>query len=244
MKDTPLRDRLIELYRESIAERYEWKAIKDDARLPKALDQRQADDLRRFFLDNLYAAPAQRARLDAAFSQLESYVRQPQKIWGILGNLAGALLQFGMHFPAALKAGMATLETHAAARKLEGALLDAAQKKKLTAEMTKEEFTGCLATLDQAVTERFIADLSQLFMVISDAVMLDKTLHILNNVLDRMKSKPDMYGTEDTSAIQLGIDVLTQGKELLAPFDFETKKGLIAFIQYHELAFLASLKKN
>ncbi|MFN8309586.1 MAG: hypothetical protein U0T73_06440 [Chitinophagales bacterium] len=243
MDENALRNRLIVMYRDSIARRYDYNNIKKDPKLPKALKKEEVHELRDFFLEHLYAAPENRARLDKAFAQLESYVSNPAKVWGILGNLAGALLQFGMHFPNALKAGMATLETHHAARRLENGLLKAAQQFGYDVNMTDEQFQKCLATLPVATLEKFIGDLSRLFMVISDTVMLDKTLQILHNVLERMKKKPDLYGTADTEAIQLGIDILLMGKNLLGKYDAETKKQLLEFIQHNELRFIESIPR-
>ena len=44
--------------------------------------------------------------------------------------------------------------------------------------------------------DAFIADLVKLFEVIADTALLEKTIHIMQDVLHRMESKKDLYGTE------------------------------------------------
>ncbi len=239
-----LKHELINKYRASIAERYNYEAIKNDPHFPKSFTKEITDELREFFLQSLYAAPADREKLDAAFAQLETYVAQPSKIWGLLGNLAAAIFEFGFQFPAALRTGMVSLQTHTTAHHFEEMLLQAAVDREFSPPLTQAEFYECLSALDPMMLEKFIGELTELFMNISDAELMQKTIRILKDVLKRMKERKDLYGAKDREAIQLGIDILQAGFQLLSKYDEAIKKEIVEFVTYSETKFIESLQQN
>ncbi|MCW5906534.1 MAG: hypothetical protein KIS94_01635 [Chitinophagales bacterium] len=240
--NTELKNHLIEKYRESIKVRYDYDAVKMDKRFPKKFTRETVDELRTFFLENLYSPPAHREKLDAAFKQLETYVAHPSKIWGLLGNLATAVFKFGFHFPAALRTGMVALQTHTTARHFEDMLLQNASDRDFQPPLTDAQFNECLAALDGEMLIKFIGELTELFVSISDTELMEKTISILKDVLTRMKDRKDIYGPEDHDAIQLGIDILEKGYVLLSKYDDETKRAIVEFVTYSETGFIESLK--
>lgn len=237
-----LKNHLIEKYRESIAYRYDYKRIKNSDHLPKGFNEKVVKELQTFFLESLYSAPKEREKLDAAFTQLESYVNTPSKITGVIGNLAMAVFQFGFHLPAAIKTGMDTLATHTAARKFENDLIQIAISKKMKVPMTDEQFNECMAALPEDQIKHFIDVLVDLFHHISDDVIMSKTIHILEDVHKRMEERTDLYGKQDTDAIQLGINILSEGRNLLLKYDDDLKKGIVEFVRYSELKFMSDLR--
>lgn len=237
-----LKNHLIEQYRESIKARYDFDTVKKDKKFPRVFTREMVDELRDFFLENLYSPPSEREKLDAAFKQLETYIAHPTKVWGLLGNLASAVFQFGFHFPSALRTGMTALQTHTTARHFEDMLLQAAIDKNYTVPLTEEQFKECLASLDGELLQQFIGQLTELFMAITDTSLLEKTIQILKDVLARMLKRRDLYGPEDHDAIQLGIDILQKGYDLLSKYDEETKQTIVEFITNNEVKFIESLK--
>ncbi len=238
---TELRYHIINKYRESISKRYDYDRVKDNPDLPKALNRKTANELRKFFLEKLYSEPTEREKLDAAFKQLESFIVHPSKIWGLLGNLPAAILEFGFHFPAAIKAAVSALETHTSARHFEDTLLHTAVSKNFEMPLTDKQFKECLTSIPVDQLQKFIHDLSALFYVISDTELLGKTIHIMQSVLKRMENKPQIYGTDDTDAIELGIDIFQNGHELLGKYDEESKKEIVDFVIAQEAKFIDSL---
>ncbi|MBL7777912.1 MAG: hypothetical protein JNK66_06360 [Chitinophagales bacterium] len=239
-----LRNHLIEHYRAYITKRYDYETLKSDKKFPKNFTKDTVEELRDFFLDNLYTSPKKREELDAAFQQLETYVAHPTKIWGLMGNLASAIFKFGIHFPAAIRVGMAALKTHTSARHFEAQLMQAAEESKNEVPLTDEQFEACLAALPTEQLEQLIAELAELFMSLTDTAMLDKTVAILKDVLQKMRSKKDIYGPEDEDAIQLGITVLERGEKLLSKYDETTKEQIVDFVVYNETKFLKYLQKK
>jgi hypothetical protein len=69
-----------------------------------------------------------------------------------------------------------------------------------------------------------------------------KTIRILEDVLKRMKERNDLYGKHDHEAIQLGISILSSGRNLLLKYDDDLKKGIVEFVKYSELKFMKELR--
>lgn len=242
--DKALRYHLINKYRESIARRYDYPTIKSDKKLPKTFTPEMIDELRDFFLQNLYAEPQQREKLDAAFKQLETYVAHPSKVWGLMGSLTSAIFRFGFHFPAAMRAGMAGLHTHTTARHFEDMLLQAAQEREMAIPVSDDEFNACITAIPRENLDEFIKQLADFFLAITDTEMLKKTTEILRDVLAQMREKRDIYGPEDEDAIQLGIDILGKGSELLGKHSPEVRQQIVDFVIYNETKFLNTLYKK
>lgn len=240
--DIKLKYHLVEQYRESIAARYNWETLKSDKAMPKSFNRELVEELRDFFLNNLYTAPAKREKLDAAFKQLETYIAHPTKVWALMGSLPSAIMKFGFQFPAAMKAGMTALSTHTSARHFEDLLLQTAQEKEYKVPLTPEQFNDCLASLPMEDLEKFIGDLTEFFMAISDAPLLAKTIDILKDVLDRMKHKHDVFGPEDEDAIQLGVDILQKSHDLLGQYDDQMRHAIVDYVALTEKRFLQSLQ--
>ena len=239
-----LKIHLIEKYRESIAKRYDFEQIKDDPELPETFTKEVVDELKKYFLENLYSSPDQREKLDEAFERLLGYMTNPSKIWGIIGSLTSGIFRFGLHFPAAIRLGKDTVQTHSAAREFEQLLLEAAEKKKYKIPLTNEQFHECVKAVPRKKVEVFIDELTDLFHVISDIAMLDKTIQILHSVLEQMKVKKNLYDMHDRNAIQLGIDILGKGKKLLEKYDDALKNDIITYVTYAEMKFLNSVHKT
>ncbi len=240
--DVALKNHLIEKYRESIANRYDWETIKNDAQLPEHFNKKLVTELRNFFLENLYMEPAGRDKLDAAFKQLETYIAHPTKVWALLGSLPSAIMRFGLQFPAALKAGMVALKTHTSARHFEDLLLQAAMDRKAKPPLSEAEFHACLAALPKEDLEKFVEELTEFFMMIANVSLMEKTILILQDVLVRMKKDRNVFGPEDVDAIQLGVDILEKSYALLNQYDDDMKKEIVDFVAYNEMSFLESLQ--
>jgi hypothetical protein len=233
---------LIERYRETIDERYSFNNIKNDTKLPKFFTQAKADELRIFFLQNLYPEPKKREELDAAFARLEGYVNDPAKIWGILGSLTTAIFRFGILFPKAIKAGIETLHTHTTARNFEQMLLDAANKRNLKPPVSKSQLLECIADIPEKKIKQFIDELGNLFLNITDTKMLEKTISILEDVAENMKHQNKTYDDSDVHAIMLGVNILKKGNELMKQYNEDEKKAIVDFVAYNELKFVNAIK--
>ncbi len=239
--DVEMKYHLINKYRALVAERYEYKNVKKNLKLPENITPEIVETLRQYFLGNLYPEPAQREKLDAAFTELENYVTNPLKVWDLLGNITSAIFKFGFQFPAAIKAGLISLEAYTSANHFENTLTAAALKKKLTLPVSDKQFYDCLVSIPKKELYKFISELEQLFASFTDTNLLGKTISIMEDVIAKMKAKNGMYSPNEIEAIELGLDIMRKGYELFIQYDDSMKKEILQLITDSEKKFIDSL---
>jgi hypothetical protein len=242
--DNKMKYHLIEKYRNVVAARYEYESIKNHPDAPANITPEIAETLKSYFLENLYPSPAKREKLDAAFTELENYVMHPSKIWNLLGNITAAIFRFGFQFPAAVKAGLISMEAYSSAKHFENTLTHAAIEKNFTIPVSDEQFYQCLVAIPKDDLYKFISELEQLFETFTNTDLLSKTIGIMEDVLDRMKQKPDMYGPNEVEAIELGIDIMQKGHDLFIQYDDDMKQEILRFISDNEKHFIEGLYKK
>ena len=235
-----LKYHLINKYRELIANRYD-DIIQNISKTGINLGRDVAIEIKDFFLENVYPDSAQRKKLDAAFAELRNFTTQPQLIWGLLGSLPMALFQFGAQLPHAIRAGMTSMQAYTSAIGFEEAMLQAAIEKQFTEPLSDQQFFECLRAIPRKSLDTFINESSQLFISISDTTLLTKTMNIMKDVIARMKSKPQLYTVDQIEAIQIGLDLMEKGYELLEPYTEDTKQDIITFISENEKKFIAEI---
>jgi hypothetical protein len=235
-----LKYHLINKYRDLVSRRYD-ELIKNIHKTNLNLGADVAREIKDFFLTDVYPDPARRRKLDAAFGELRNFTTNPALIWGLLGSLPVAIMQFGMQFPSAIRAGLTSLQAYTSAIGFEEAMLSAAIEKGFKEPLTDEEFLECLRAIPRRGLDTFINEASTLFITISDATLLSKTINIMKDVIRRMKSRPELYNADQIEAIQMGLDLMERGYDLMEPYAEDTKKDIIAFISENERDFLAEI---
>jgi hypothetical protein len=239
--DQEMRYHLINKYRAVVASRYEYKNVKKTLVLPENITPEIVETLRQYFLTSLYPEPEQRAKLDVAFAELENYVLHPGKVWDLLGNITSAIFKFGFQFPAAIKAGLISLEAYTSAKHFENTLTSAALQKELKLPVTDKQFYECLVAIPKQDLYRFISELEQLFASFTNTELLGKTISIMEDVIAKMKAKKDMYSKNEIEAIELGLDIMRKGYDLFIEYDDDMKKEILQLITDSEKKFIDSL---
>ncbi|MDX2002686.1 MAG: hypothetical protein SFW35_09640 [Chitinophagales bacterium] len=240
-EESALKLHLIDKYREFIASRYDYIELKESPGFPAQITEEMVDSLREYFLQYLYPEAVFREQLDAAFDQLEHYVNHPSKVWGLMGNITAAIFRFGAQFPAALKAGLVSLEAHTAAKRFEKTLVKAALDKGYAIPVSDEQFIDCIKAIPLHQLERFITELGQLFNSFTNSRLLEKTILIMKDVLATMKAKPHLYGPTEVDAITMGIEILRHGYQLFSHYDNSLKRQMVNFIVANERQFIHSI---
>jgi hypothetical protein len=229
---------IIDKFRDMVAKRYEFSSLSERFDLPPVITSDVIDDVKSYFLGTIYPDAAERRRLEMAFANMASYMKQPKKIWGLFGNMAGALFKFGRHFMQALKAGFASLDSFVGAKKFEASMAVIANRNGIRPPMTDEEFEDCLYQLERKEVQQFIDDVKSLFGAMVNTPLLLKTIHILDDAILTMQSKPHIYPEEDINGLKLGRNLLNQGYELFSKYDESTKQLMVDIIYKNELWFM------
>lgn len=229
---------LIALYRELVAERYTYDNLQQAVELPPEIDRQTVDEIRTFFLQYVYPPADEREQLEAAFSHLEEYVSKPNKVWYLLGDMASAVMRFGLQLPKALRAGVLTLESYLNARRFEDMMLREAKEQGLEVPMEREQFIALMAALPRHKVEHFINEVGTMFNMLSDTKLAGKTIQIIEDVIDKMLKHPAVYTAEEVEGIKLGLNILKEGYELMRRYDRPTQREIVKTVKKAELQFL------
>lgn len=239
--DHEMKYHLIDKYREVVARRYEYETVAENFELPEEIDRVVVETLKSYFLESLYPEPAQREKLDAAFEELQNYVLHPGRITDLLGNIGSAILRFGLQFPVAVKSGLSALEVHTSAKHFENSLLAGAKANNFTVPLTDEQFLVCLRSIPRPQLEKFIDEVGGLFHSFSNTDLLGKTISIMDDVLERMYAKPDVYSANEVEAIELGREIIRRGHDLFLHLSDDTKNHILELVTANERDFLESV---
>lgn len=229
---------IIQKFREMVAKRYDYDILVTRMQLPAGINRQIIGDVKEYFLGTVYPEPAERKRLEIAFSNLSLYVRQPKKIWGLFGNMAGALFKFGRHFMQALKAGFASLDSFVGAKRFEQKMTAIANRNGIKPPISDEDYEDCFYQIEREEVEQFINDVKVLFGAMVNTTLLLKTIHILEDVIATMRKNPRLYPEEDVDGIEMGRDLLQRGYDLFSKYDEETKLEMVEFIYLNEMWYI------
>ncbi|MCO5232445.1 MAG: hypothetical protein LC105_08580 [Chitinophagales bacterium] len=229
---------VVEKFREMVAKRYIYDDLKVRFELPATITPEVIDDVKEYFLGTIYPEYYERKRLEQAFGNLATYIRQPKKVMGLFGNMTGALFKFGRHFFQALKAGFASLDSFIGAKKFEQGMAEIANRNGISPPMSDEEYEDCYYQMDKTEIIKFIGDVKSLFGAMVNTPLLLKTIHILDDVTNTMQKHPNIYPIEDVEGIKLGRSLLNKGYNLFSKYDEATKQQMVETIYNNEMWYV------
>jgi hypothetical protein len=228
-------------FREMVTRRYQYEDLKLRFPLPPTIQPEVIADVQSYFLECLYPAPEDREGLENAFLHLGRYVRQPQKIFGIFGNLTGALFKFGRHFLHALKAAFGALDAFLGAKKFEQQMVIIANRKGIVPPLSDQDFEDCMADINRQEFEQFIENVVGLFSLMMHSELRKKTICILDDVIATMHRKPHVYPPHDIEGITLGRSLLKRGDEIFSQYDENTRKDILEIVTKNEQWYLSKV---
>jgi len=240
-KDEVLATHLIEVYRELIHIRYQYDTLKKSGSLTDKVDKKIVDSIRSFFLNDVYPDVKKRKQIEEAFDTLGSYVKQPAKALGLFSSVTSALFMFGRHLPAAVNAGVVTLQSFVDARHLEEKIIYAAKENFKDKHISLDEMKQCIVQIPKEDLEKFINDVKEMFLLLSNTELLEKTIRIMDMVIDKMKSRPNLYPKHEVDGIVLGKNILVNGLNLFKNYPDALKKEIAETIYNAEMSFIDEL---
>lgn len=226
---------IINKFREMVSKRYEYHALKERFHLGDEVTEEMILGIKNYFLNTIYPEASRRKDLEDAFRGLAEHMQQPRRIWGLFGNMAGAVIKFGRQFITALRSGFSALDSFVSAKKFESSMMDIANKNGITMPMSDEDFEDCIYQLEREEVENFISHVKSLFEAMINTKLLEKTIYILDNVAATMRHKPQLYPPSDVDGILLGKSLLQEGYNLFSKYDESTKKMIVEIIYKNEM---------
>lgn len=233
--------KLIDAYRNNILTKYGKENLENYPEF-QALSEEKIEIMTQYFMKLLYPEWEERQRLDSAFGSLKGFVQKPSKVFGLIGSLGLSLWKIGKYLPEAFRAGLAALSSYLAAHEMEAELLREAKPYILRGENLKDEkiFRKLLPVIPKDQAEKFRKDIVSLFKTLTNEILVDRIVMIMANLVEKMKSKQDLYTTEDIEGISLGLSILQQGKSILEKLNDEEKNLMLSAIDRIEKDYYES----
>tara|TARA_B110000091_G_scaffold207677_1_gene246234 strand:+ start:146 stop:874 length:729 start_codon:yes stop_codon:yes gene_type:complete len=228
-KDTVL-EKIIEGYRNTIYQRYQYQNIKDTYGVPESIDEETVNQLRNYFLNYMYPKYETRIALNEAFSSLDDYIKHPKKLLKILLDATKLLFRYGRHLPKILSSGLNAMKTFKAATDFENNLVDEAIKNNITAPYDLLKIDALIKLLSRRDIEEFIQYSQSLFEILHDKALIEKIKEVIQYLIRIMKERKDSYSLSEIKGLEIGLEMIHEGYKIFSRLAQEDQKNLVKLI--------------
>jgi len=240
-KRKKLRAHLIDMFRASIEDRYQYEEMKQRFDLNEVFDEKLANDVREFFLNNIYPPLSKRQKIEDSMNNIGKYLKDPSKLKLLVGNMTRAIFTFGRHLPAAIQAAYNSFETFNSAMQLEQQLLKQSAINNFEIPLSKSEFDICIKGIPQQQIEKFMIKVMLLFEAITNKKLIEKTTYMLDQLATKMETLPNDFPKQDIEALYFGKSILMQGAAIFNDYDDKINEELLATIKKNEEWYLQQI---
>ena len=223
-------EEIIEGYRNTIYQRYQYQNIKDKYEIPDTINEETVNLLRNYFLNYIYPEYNKRAELNEAFKSLDNYIKHPKKLFRILLDASRLFFKYGRHLPKILNTGLKAMKSFRAASVFENMFVDEAIKNKIEAPYDLSKINTLLKVLPHEEIEKFI-DISQsLFKILHDRTLVKKIKEIIQYLVLVMKKDDKSYSLSQIRGLEIGLEMLDEGDRIFNQLAKEDQQNLIYLI--------------
>jgi hypothetical protein len=223
-------DEIIEGYRNTIYQRYQYHNIKDTYGIPESINEETVNQLRDYFLNYMYPESDTRAELNKAFKSLDNYIKHPQKLLRILLDATKLIFRYGRHLPKILNSGLNAMKTFSVATDFENNLVDEAIKNKVEAPYDQLKIDGLIKLLSRKEIEKFIENSESLFEILHDKILIEKIKEVIQYLIGVMSEKEEAYELSQIKGLEIGFEMINEGCKLFNRLTKEDQRNLINLI--------------
>lgn len=230
MARTEILEEIIEGYRNSIYQRYQYQNIKDSYGIPESINEETVNQLRNYFLNYMYPEYDRRVELNEAFKSLDDYIKHPQKLARILLDAVKLIFRYGRHLPKILNSGLNAMKTFSAATNFENNLVDEAIKNKIEAPYDPSKIDALIKLLSRKDIEKFIETSESLFEILHDKILVKKIKAVIQYIILVMSEKQGSYSLNQIKGLEIGLEMINEGDKLFNRLTRDDQQNLIALI--------------
>jgi hypothetical protein len=231
-------EEIIEGYRQTIYQRYQYQNIKDNYEIPESINEETVALLRNYFLNYVYPESTKRAELNDAFDSLDNYTKDPKKLLRILLDASKLIFRYGRHLPKILNAGLKAMKSFRAAADFEIKFVDEAIKNKIVAPFGISKIELLLKLLPHEEIEKFIEISESLFEILHDRTLIKKIKEVIQHLILVMKKDENSYSISQVRGLEIGLEMLIEGDKLFNQLTKEDQQNLFHLIVEIERDFL------
>ncbi len=244
-KDLALEHAVVEFYREEIRLRYQLDNIRRFEPFEDITDE-HLNGLRDFFVDSIYPAAEKRQGIDDAFEHLHALLRSPRRLKPLMTMALASMWRLGTQLPAAVSAGLTTVDALRETRKLEAKMMDVAEGLGLSpAEARKRDaMVQIIANVPEKVVLHLIYDVLHLFRALSNVKMLGAMLEIMERSVTVMDKRQDVYRDDERKGVALGMEIVHGGHALFNRLQPDEFPKIIKGVELVELDWFDRIRKE
>ena len=221
---------IIEGYRNTIYQRYQYQNIKDQYEIPESLNEETVNLLRNYFLNYIYPEFNKRAELNESFKSLDNYIKHPKKLLSILKDTSNLIFKYGIHLPKILNTSLKVMKSYRAATGFENMLVDEVIKNKIEAPYDPSKITTLIKLLPRKEIEKFIETSQSLFEILQDRTLIKKIKEILEYLILVMTNKESHYSESQIKGLEMSLEIVNVGDELFNRLVKEDQRKLVYLI--------------
>lgn len=223
-------EEIIEGYRNTIYQRYQYQNIKDKYGIPESITEETVNQLRNYFLDYMYPDYNARVELNETFKSLDNYIKHPQKLLRILFDAAKLIFRYGKHLPKILNSGLNAMKTFKAATNFENNLVDEAIKNNIEAPFDPSKIDALIKLMSRKEIEKFIENSKSLFDILHDRILIEKIKEVIQYLILVMREKEESYSLTEIKGLELGFEMINEGYKLFNRLTEEDQQNLVNLI--------------
>ena len=221
---------IIEGYRNSIHERYQYQNLKRHYKIPDTIPEETVVGFRDFFLDYVYPDFEMRKELDNAFQSLDDFIRQPQKLIQVILDTSKLIFTYGRHLPKIMTTGLKALKSFRAATKFESIFIENSINTNISPPYDLAKINSLISLLSKEEIEEFIRTTQSLFETLHNQVLMKKIIEIIDYLIVVMKKNKKAYSRSQVMGLEFGLDALKKGNQLFNTLNKEDQKLLIVLV--------------
>lgn len=228
-------------YRKLIEHRYEYAEMAKEPDLPETFDRQRTALFKDYALTYLYPTVERREELDAAFHQLDNYIKDPVKLMKMVSMSSRLIFKYGRHLPGMLKAGLKALRSFRKANNFETQLTREAIRLNISAPFGTEDIKTLIGSLSMTEMNDFINSTESLFSILHDRKLVSRIIEVIRYLLTQIKEQPDVFSASERDALQLGLELIQKGNDLFDLLTEKEQQQVFTFVTAREKRFLESL---
>ncbi len=221
---------IIEGYRNSIRERYQYQKLQRHYNIPETIPEETVVGFRDFFLDYVYPNFEKRMELDEAFKSLDDFLRRPQKLIQVVLDTSKLIFTYGRHLPKIVTTGLKALKSFRAATKFETIFIEEAIKNNIIPPYDLGKINRLISLLPKDEIEEFIQTTQSLFETLHNQVLMKKIIEIIEYLIVVMKKNNKAYSRSQVKGLEFGLDALRQGNQLFNTLTKSDQELLIVLV--------------
>ena len=217
-------------YRNVIKKRYQYSILKENYDFPETIDEKIVNDIKNYFLTYIYPDVAERTTLNEAFDTLDDFIKQPEKLFNLVVDSFKLLFTHGRHLPKIFNAGLKAMKSYRGATSFENALVEKAIDKKIEAPYSTSKINTLIQFLPYQEIEDFMKNTETFFNIIHDKELVEKIKEIIAFLISKMKMKPKIFTQKETLGLELALETITKGEQMLNKLTKKDQEILIDFV--------------